>query len=97
MEFRVKLKMKKAMLCCCFTWIVFIELNLTVVFLLIRKTWDYRFAGKVEGWEVLRNGGMILKWGDTSLCTMRFSNTRRNPWFQVEFCIGAREFFERSM
>ena len=45
MEFRVKLKMKKAMLCCCFTWIVFIELNLTVVFLLIRKTWDYRFAG----------------------------------------------------
>ena len=27
MYFRVNLKMKKPTLCCCFTWIVFIELN----------------------------------------------------------------------
>ena len=40
-----------------FSWIVFIELNFTVAFLLIRKTWDDRFAGKVGGWEILRNGG----------------------------------------
>ena len=40
MYFRLNLKMKKPMLCCCFTWIVFIELNFTVAFLLIRKTWD---------------------------------------------------------
>ena len=42
MYFRVNLKMKKPMLCCCFTWIVFIELNFTVAFLLIRKIWDER-------------------------------------------------------
>ena len=45
--------MKKPKLCC-FTWIVFIELNFTVAFLLIRKTWDDRFAGKVQGWGVLK-------------------------------------------
>ena len=45
MYFRVNLKMKKPTLCCCFTCLVFIELNSTVAFLLIRKTWDYRFAG----------------------------------------------------
>ena len=51
MYFRVNLKMKKPTLCCCFTWIVFIELNFTVAFLLIRKTWDDRFAGKLrDGW-----------------------------------------------
>ena len=49
--------MKKPTLCSCFTWIVFIELNFTVAFLLIRKTWDGRFVGRVGGW------GMILKWG----------------------------------
>ena len=31
-----------------FSWIVFIELNFTVAFLLIRKTWDDQFAGKVR-------------------------------------------------
>ena len=54
-----------------FYMMVFIEeLNFTVAFLLIRKTWDDRFAGKVGGWTFLRNGGilvmgrgMILKWG----------------------------------
>ena len=40
MYFRVNLKMKKPTLCCCFTWIVFIEFNFTVAFLLIRKTWE---------------------------------------------------------
>ena len=49
--------MKKPMLCCCFAWIVFIQLNFTVVFLLIRKTWNNGFASKVGGWEILRNGG----------------------------------------
>ena len=45
MYFRVNLKMNKPTLCCCFTWIVFIEL--TVAFLLIRKTWDDWLANKV--------------------------------------------------
>ena len=48
MYFRVNLKMKKPRLCCCFTWIVFIELNFTVAFLLIRKTWNDWFVGKVS-------------------------------------------------
>ena len=30
MYFRVNRKMKKPTLCCCFTWIVFIEINFTV-------------------------------------------------------------------
>ena len=51
MYFRVNLKMEKPMLCCCFTWIVFIELNFTVAFLLIRKTWDDRFTGKMGDGE----------------------------------------------
>ena len=49
MYFRVNLKMEKPTLCCCFTWIVFIELNFTVVFLLLR---DDRFTGKVGGWVI---------------------------------------------
>ena len=49
MYFRVNLKMRKPTLCCCFIWIVFIKLNFTVAFLLIRKTWDHRFAGKGGG------------------------------------------------
>ena len=57
MYFRVNLKMKKPTLCCCFTWIVFIELNFPFAFLLIRKTWDDRFVGKVEEWGIVRNGG----------------------------------------
>ena len=48
MYFRVNLKMKKSTLWFCFTWIVFTELNFTVAFLLIRKTWNDRFADKVE-------------------------------------------------
>ena len=49
--------MEKPMLCFCFTWIVFIELNFTVAFLLIRKTRDGQFTGKVRGWGILRNEG----------------------------------------
>ena len=51
MYFRVNLnsKLKKPMLYCCFTWIVFIELNFTVAFLLIRKTWNEQFVSKVGG------------------------------------------------
>ena len=44
MYFRVNSKMKKPTFCYCFTWIVFIELNFTVVFLLIKKTWDDGFS-----------------------------------------------------
>ena len=47
MHFRKNSKMKKPMLCHLFTWIAFIEHNFIVAFLLIRKTWDDRFAGKV--------------------------------------------------
>ena len=81
MYFRVNLKMKKPTLCCCFTWIVFIELNFTVAFLLKRKTWDDRFASDVGEWRIFKNGGwvanpsnggMILKWEvDTPLRTMK--------------------------
>ena len=49
MYFRLNLKIKKPMLCCCFTWIVFIELNFTVALLSIRENWDDAFAGKVGG------------------------------------------------
>ena len=55
MYFRVNLKMKKPMLSCCFKWILFIELNFTVTFLLIRKTWDDRFASKMGRLGILRN------------------------------------------
>ena len=57
MYFKVNLKMKRPVFCCCFTWITFIEFNFTGVFLLIRKTWDDRFAGKVWGRGIL-NGGV---------------------------------------
>ena len=51
--------MKKPVLCSCF-----IELNFTVIFLLIRKTWDNGFASKVGGWEILRNGGILVMGDD---------------------------------
>ena len=54
----VNLKMKKPT--CCFTWVRFIELNFTVSFLFIRKTWDDWFAGKVGGWGILRHGGILV-------------------------------------
>ena len=65
MYFTLHLKMKKPTLGYCFTWIVFIELNFRIAFLLIRKTWDDRFAGKMKGcgggwwggWESLRKEG----------------------------------------
>ena len=53
--------MKKPTLSC-FTWIVLIELNFTVPFLLIRKTWDDRFAVRWGGWGILRNGGGGMSW-----------------------------------
>ena len=48
-------------------YIVFIELNFTVAFLLLRKTWDDRFAGKVGGGgmgDLNKQGGGSQKWGD---------------------------------
>ena len=59
MYFSVILKIKKPTLRS-LTWILFIELNFTVAFLLIRKTWDYQFAGKMKGWRILRNEGIIV-------------------------------------
>ena len=55
--FRVNLKMKKPMLRCCFTWIVFIKLNFTVALLLIRKTWMINLPVR---WGM----GDFKKWGD---------------------------------
>ena len=57
MYFRVNMKMKKLILCCCFTWIVFIKLNFTVTFLLIKTNWDDRSAGKGGGRGDFRKGG----------------------------------------
>ena len=58
MHCRVNLKMKKAnVMLLLFYIVVFIELNFTFAFLLIRKTWDDRFVGKVGEWRILRNGG----------------------------------------
>ena len=62
MYFRVNLKMKKATFRCCFTWIALTELNFSVAFLSIRKTWYGQFVGKVGGMAILKNGGIILKW-----------------------------------
>ena len=57
MCFRVNLKMNKPVLCCCFTWIVFLERNFTVaILLLIRKTWDDGFASKAGKFGILSNG-----------------------------------------
>ena len=57
MYFRINLKMKKPICFRCFTWIVFIELNFTDPFLLIRKTWDDQLASEVGEWGILRDGG----------------------------------------
>ena len=70
MYFRVNLKIKKPTLYCCFAWIVFIELNFTVAFLLIRETWVDRFSGEARGWQVLRNegrGARVLVMGEIIL------------------------------
>ena len=103
MYFRVYLKMKKPTLCCCFSWIVFIELNFTVAFLLIRKTWDDGFVVEVGGWGILRNRGdpsngrMILKWGfDTPLRIMKlfwinvFSLSPVYVFKKRQFCVAGK-------
>ena len=64
MYFRITLKMKKPICFRCFTWIVFIELNFTDPFLLIRKTWDDQLVSKVGEWGILRNGGDPSNGGD---------------------------------
>ena len=60
------LKIKKPALYCCFTWIVFIELNVTVVLLSVRKTWDRQFVRKVGGWVGGWGGGDFKILGDNS-------------------------------
>ena len=47
-------------MCCSFTRIAFIEINFTVTFLLISKTWDGQFGGKVGEWRILRNGVILV-------------------------------------
>ena len=37
--------------------------NFTVAFLLIRKSWDDQFAGKVVEWGILRNGVILVMGG----------------------------------
>ena len=62
--------MKKPTLCCCFAWIVFIELNFTVAFLLIRETWEDRFSSEAKGWQILKNegrGARVLVMGEIVL------------------------------
>ena len=51
MYFRVNLKMKKPTICCCFTWIVFIEHNFTVAFLLIKKYGNNHAKTSVSSWQ----------------------------------------------
>ena len=60
-------KMKKPTLCCCFTQIVFIKLSFTIAFLVIRKTWDDRFASKAKKWRIVRNGGIDFEMGGSML------------------------------
>ena len=60
MYFRANIKMKKPTMCCSFTRIAFIEINFTVTFLLISKTWDGQFGGKVGEWRILRNGVILV-------------------------------------
>ena len=63
MYFRVNLKMKKPTLRCCFTWIVFIELNFTVAFQLIRKTSDDQLARRVRGMRDFKKWGILVMRG----------------------------------
>ena len=49
--------MKKPTICCCFTRIVFLKLNLIVALLSIRKTWMIDLPVRWGGWGVLRNRG----------------------------------------
>ena len=44
-------------------WIVFIELNFMIPLLLLRKTWDDQFPGKMGEWEILRNGRILVMGG----------------------------------
>ena len=52
MYFRVNLKRINPTLCCCFTWIVFIELNFTVEMADFPLRWG--------NWGILRNGGILV-------------------------------------
>ena len=61
MYFRVNLKMKKPALCYCFTLIVFIKLNFTVVLPLITKIW---MTDLLVRWEEGGCGvGRFNNWG----------------------------------
>ena len=78
--------MKMPALRFCFTWLVFIELNFTVAFLLIRKTGDVGMLVRRGGWGILRNGGIPVI-SEYPLRTISFSNlTWKLPWTKPTFC-----------
>ena len=52
--------MEKLLLCFCFTWIVFIEPNFIVAFLLIRKLGIADLPVRVNGVKILHFPGAIL-------------------------------------
>ena len=52
MYFRVSLIIEKPTLCCCFTWIAFIELDFRAAFMLISKTWMVNLV--VKGMEYFK-------------------------------------------
>ena len=62
MYFRVNLKMKKPTLCCCFTWIVFIEINFTVAVGMTDLPVRWGGSGILRNGGDPSNGGMIWKW-----------------------------------
>ena len=101
MYFRVNLKWKSQWKCCCFTWIVFTELNFTVAILLIRKTWGDQFSGKVGGVGG-GGGGMedFKKWGDPSSgggVTPLYRLFNFIKFFADTFCRNLSEIFNRAV
>ena len=74
MYFRANLKMKKDVVAYVVVlheqYLLNFEFNFTVAFLLIWKTWDDKFAGKVGGWRILRNRGILIMGDDTPLPAM---------------------------
>ena len=89
MYFRVNLKMKEPRFCCCFRWIVFIEINFTVAFQLVMKTWDSRFVGYRGWWGIWRNGVGVGV--DTPLRTMN-----KNQDLEGEFLFFNRMYLSKS-
>ena len=71
-----------------FTWIIFVEQNFTVLFLLLRND---RFAGKVGEWVTSRNGGILAMGGGVELRPLYGLCTIFNELFWV--CLFFHIFF----